>query len=1122
MACPACGSTNREGAVFCDRCGTRLGAPTGLAGPSLADRVAAPAAERRSVTVLFADAQGSTALTERIGDEEAYRLIQACVARMTEAVERHEGTVPQFRGDGIMALFGAPVAHEDAAVRAVTAALEMQQALEEHRRAVEERLGAAASFRIGIHTGPVVVGRVGDATLVDYTAIGETANLAARLEQAAGPGEVLVSDTTRWAVRDYVECVEVAPLTVKGLSQPVTAWRAVERRRVATRLDAGVARGLSRLVGRQRDLAVLVGLAQDVRTGRGRVALVSGEAGVGKSRLLWELRSALPEGTGWLEGRCVARARRTPWQPVAEVLRSGLGVDATSPPDEIRRRIDDEARRWPADVRAEVPHLRWVLGVETAEPVALEPRQRRAGVVGAFVSVLRASARRRPLVVVVEDVDWADEGSEAAMAALSAAIADVPVLLMLTFRSGHEPPVAPGAGVTHVTLRQLAGVDIAELARAVLGAPLGDAALSLVAERTGGNPLFVEQLATSMVESGVLVPDGDDLELTVPPDRIDLPTTLQDVVLARIDRLARPTREVLQVASVLGREFPLELLDRLATTGSNEVHLARLEEVELLQRREPGGSTCAFTHAVVHDVTYGTLLSERRCDLHRRAAGAIEELFAGRLDRHAAALAHHWLEAGEELRALDHLERAGDQALAGLSVLEAEEAYGRAIEIAAAHGQTGRVVGLTGRQVEAALLRGAMGPAREAAERMRQVAAAAGDANAEALALDRLSYVDLMRHDFEAAEATARRALDVGLAAAEAGGAADGAVTAGTGLMLVCHVLGRRGDVASVAGAIAPLVERARPDAAVSWRWLGVLDDNWRARWAGPEPPIGPDDLAGNVSLFNRLWALWVSALSAAGAGGYLEAIRQLDHVISIAERTGELQARVRALNTMGWIHHDLGDPEGAMRWNRACLEQLAPLEFPTSRKIEANARLNLADDHALVGDLEQAEAELERVGSVVRAPAVEDTWMLWRYTQHYLCGLGEVRLAEGRAEEALAAAGECLPLAERTESRKYLVRARRLRGRALHRLGRATEAADDLHEAVTLARAIGNPPQLWRSLAALAELGGAGAAQHRAEALAVIDAVAAGLGDHPLRGTLLRSPEREALVTAASGSRST
>lgn len=1113
MACSACGTTNREGAAFCDRCGTRLG------GPDLADRVAAPAAERRSVTVLFADAQGSTALTERIGDEEAYRLIQGCVARMTEAVERHEGTVPQFRGDGIMALFGAPVAHEDAAVRAVTAALEMQQALEEHRRAVEERLGGAASFRIGIHTGPVVVGRVGDATLVDYTAIGETANLAARLEQAAGPGEVLVSDTTRWAVRDYVECVEAGPLTVKGRSEPVTAWRAVERRGVATRLDAGVARGLPHLVGRQRDLAVLLGLAQDLRDGRGRVALVSGEAGIGKSRLLWELRTALPDGTGWLEGRCVARARRAPWLPVAELLRSVLDIDPASPPDVIRERIDEAARQWPADARAEVPHLRWVLAAETGDPAALEPRQRRAGVVGAFVSVLRAAARGRPLVVVVEDVDWVDEGSEAAVAALSSAIADVPVLLLLTFRSGHEPPVAPGPDLVHLTLRQLAGGDVAELAGAVLGAPLGHVARSLVAERTGGNPLFVEQLATSMAESGVVAREGDHLELTVSPDRVDLPTTLQDVVLARIDRLERPTREVLQLASVLGREFPRALLDRLAaTTGPGDVHLDRLEDVELLQRPRPGTSVYAFKHAVVHEVTYGTLLSERRRDLHRRAAGAIEELFAGRLDQHAAALAHHWMEAGEELRALDHLERAADQALAGLSVLEADESYGRAIDIAAAHGQHRRVVALAERQVEARLLRGAMEETRDAAERMRREAAAAGDGNGEALALERRSYVDLMRHDFETAEATARQALEVGLAAAAAGGPADGAVAAGTGVMLVCHILGRRGDVARVAETIAPLVARARPDAAVAWRWLGVLDDNWRARWAGPAPPIGPADLAGDVSLFNRLWALWVSALSAAGAGGYVEAMRQLDHVISVAERTGEVQARVRALNTMGWIHHDLGDPEGAMGWNRACLEQLAPLEFPTIRKIEANARLNLADDHALVGDLAQAEAELDRVGSVVRAPAVEDRWMLWRYSQHHLCSLGEIRLAQGRAEEGLAAAGECLPLAERTESRKYVVRARRLRGRALDRLGQTAEATDDLLEALALARRIANPPQLWRSLAALAELGGHDAVRRRAEAIAVIDAVAAGLGDHPLRRTLLRSRERAALLTQASG----
>ncbi|MBN2623143.1 MAG: hypothetical protein JXA83_07240, partial [Acidimicrobiales bacterium] len=366
-------------------------------------------------------------------------------------------------------------------------------------------------------------------------------------------------------------------------------------------------------------------------------------------------------------------------------------------------------------------------------------------------------------------------------------------------------------------------------------------------------------------------------------------------------------------------------------------------------------------------------------------------------------------------------------------------------------------------------------------------------------------------------EATARAALDIGLAAAAGDGPVDGAVMGATGVMLLCHVLGRRDDVGPVAETVAPLVARARPEAAVAWRWLGVLDDNWRASWPGPEPPIGPDDLAGEVSLFNQLWALWVSALSAAGAGGYLGALHQLGHVVAVAEQTGEVQARVRALNTLGWIHHDLGDPAGAMDWNRACLEQLAPLEFPAIRKIEANARLNLADDHALVGDLDRAEAELARVGAVVRAPAPEDRWMLWRYSQHYLCSLGEVRLAQGRADEALAAADECLPRAEHTESRKYVVRARRLRGRALDRLGEAGQATDGLAESLALARRIGNPPQLWRCLAALAEQGGPDAGRHRAEAIATIDAVAAGLGDHPLGRTLLRSRERAALVDGES-----
>ena len=1112
-ACSSCGAEQPTDSRFCDACGATL-EPSGAPRP-LSETLSAPAAERRLVTVLFADAKGSTELTERIGDEEMYRVIQECVTRMQRVVESHDGTVTQFRGDGVMALFGAPIAIEDAAVRAVLAALEIQASLTAYGHDVKARTGAPCPFRIGVNTGPVVVGRVGEETLVDYTAIGDTANVAARLEQAAGPGEVFVSDTTWRAVRDFVECDEVGELEIRGRRDDVRAHHAVRRRPARSRLDAAAVRGLSPFVGRTDELALLQGLVGRLGEGRGRVVAVAGEAGVGKSRLLRELREGYADDVDWFEGRSSSADRRAPWHLIVDLLRRSLGIEENHVAEDVGRIVDERATGWSDAARPAAAYLKWLLGAPAPEVAALDPRERRAGVLEALVTVLRDAAARRPVVVVLEDLHWADESSEAGVAALANAVADVPVLLLVTYRPDDAPDLGDRPWFTRLALDGLPPEGAGELAGATVGAPLGEAARALIVDHAGGNPLFVEELTSSLIESGALGLRGSALDLLVTTDEIDVPASLHDVVLARIGRLEDEARRALQLASVIGREFTRRILDRIAQMPDRlDAHLAELESLELIRQRswfpELG---YLFKHAVVHDVTYSTLLDERRRELHRIVALATEELYADALGEHCESLARHWLAAGDEARALPHLVEAAERAEAGFSMPRALEAYGQGAAIAERLGQPELAIELRKTRVGALMASSDIHELLREVPRLRATAQSAGDLSAEALAAAYRAWGHHFLHEPDAALESANEGRALGRRAIEAGGTADGFAMASAALGLA-HT--SRGDLHAFEGIrseVLSVLDHATVDTPFEWPIQMAIVDHWQGRWASDLTTTAIDP---TVPVQWRLWIQWMYGLHAAGAGEFRVALGRFEQGLVLSERTGDVLARARMLNSVGWIHGDLGDIAGAAAWNERSIATVAPVPLP-DREIEANARLNLADDAVRDGRLADADAQLADIERTVRHPGPNDYWMLWRYSQRWYCISGELALVRGDASAALALADECLPRSEETGSRKYIVRARRLRARALAALGRDDEARDDVRSALGLARDLGNPPQLWRTLIAAAEI------EHDAafasEAVAVIDGVAAGLGDHPLAATLVASAERALAVDLVDAS---
>jgi class 3 adenylate cyclase/tetratricopeptide (TPR) repeat protein len=681
VRCHACRATSPPGASVCSRCGAPLPAavlpddawPQAEAPPG---RAYAPPAgprleeERKRVTVLFADVEGSMELLADRDPEEARELLDAVIDRMMEAVHHYEGTVNQVRGDGIMALFGAPVAREDHAVRACFAALRMHGALADYAAAALVAWGIQPRIRVGINSGEVLVRARSSELHTEYTAIGSTTHLAARMEGLAAPGTTLITTATLHLAQGYVEVRALGPVAVKGIAEPVEVYELIGAGPVRSRLQAAVGRGLSRLVGREHELAQLELARQEAGEGRGRVVALVGEPGVGKSRLVWELaRSSRALGWRVLEGGAVSYEKATSYSPVSELLRADAGIDARDGDDAIRRKV---AERLQAVDPALAPHLPAVLAllavpVEDAGWEALDPSERRRRTLDALTGLFVGASRLAPLLLVLEDLHAIDSETEAFLDALIERLPGARVLLLLTYRPEYRHAWSSHEHYRELGLPLLATEPTAELLRELVGPERELESLrQMLGTRTEGNPFFLEEMVRSLAETGALAGRPGGYRLTAPPEAIDIPATVQAVLAARIDRLAAEDKYLLQVAAVIGREAPLALLRAVAGRSDDELRggLARLEDGGFLhQVRLFPDIEYAFTHLLALEVTYAGLVLERRRTMHARIAAAIEALAAGRPEQHVEQLAHHGVLGERWDRAVVHLRAAGVRAL---------------------------------------------------------------------------------------------------------------------------------------------------------------------------------------------------------------------------------------------------------------------------------------------------------------------------------------------------------------------------------------------------------------------------------------------------------------------------
>jgi class 3 adenylate cyclase/tetratricopeptide (TPR) repeat protein len=891
--------------------------------------------ERRTVTVLFADAVGSTRLAERLGEEGMYGVIQGCVERMVEAVRHYEGHLAHFTGDGVMAVFGAPVAHEESERRAVAAALRMQRALEEYAGEVRDRHGVECHYRVGLHTGPVVVGSVCGALDMDFTAIGDTVNLAARMQQVAEPGSVYLTGTTHRAVAAHVECEALGALMVKGKPEPVEVWRAVRERRPRSRFEVATERGLAPFVGREEELLALERHLARVEQGRGQVVFLSGEPGIGKSRLLLEFRRGLAGlDVRWLQGSCSAYGTSTPYLPVIDLVKRAIGVEEDDSEARVIERLQQATAGWPESVRATIPYLRYLLSVDPGDDRVqrMDPRERRAGILEGLRGLILEESSVAPLVVAIEDLHWLDESSQTALGALVDLVPSVRVLLILTHRPGGAQALAR-AHTARLALDHLAEEESAALVRGVLGTEslppdLGHA----VVAKAEGNPFFTEEVVHSLVDTGVLIRRDTGYVLTRALADVHIPDTIQEVILSRIDRLERPARGALVLASVIGREFTVRLLGRISDLDAKlDDTLERLKILELINETAFFPELAyMFKHALTHDVAYSTLLVERRRSLHRQVAAAVEELYAGRLAEHYETLAHHYYEGQGWEKALEYLALAGRKAAATFANQDALDHYARALDVCQMLGDA-----TLRTQADIAHRRAyvsfGIGRFTEAIGDMDRVIAAArrlGDHHLEGTGLAYRGYVEMYAH-----RGTAESTL-LGALALPGDDMVAVKVLASLYLALVYEIYDRHAEARPLLEYVSDHAPRLDAFGRATWGYFASLDALWAGRLdtALRRAEEGMPAAEGTMSV--RLLAQWNHAHALATGGEYQSALRLLDEALALSERVGDITLPGRCLNTVGWVYGELQDPERALDWNLRALDtaRASPAPVPEVR----------------------------------------------------------------------------------------------------------------------------------------------------------------------------------------------
>jgi class 3 adenylate cyclase/tetratricopeptide (TPR) repeat protein len=1010
-ACRACGQTNAPGSRFCSACGRALGPPEAGAPlsrldspgayppPHLAQRILASRetleGERKQVTVLFADMKGSMELLAERDPEDARRLLDTVLERMIEAVHQYEGTVNQILGDGIMALFGAPLAHENHALRACYAALRMQEYVGRYGDEMQRAVGLPIQIRVGLNSGEVVVGSIGSDLRMEYSAVGQTTHLAARMEQMAKPGSVLVTASTFGLAEGYVQARPLGLVPVRGLAEPIEVFELLAATPSRTRLQVAAGRGLTRLVGREVELALLRQALQHAGTGRGQVVSIVGEAGVGKSRLVWELTHS-HRTHDWvaLESSSVSYGKATTWAPVIDLLRAYFRVDAGDDARTVREKLIGRLLALDETLRSTLPALQELLDVpvEDATWQTLGSKERQQRTLEGVKGLLLRESQVQPLLLVFEDLHWIDAATQALLDRLVESLAGARLLLLVNYRPEYQHGWGGKTYYSQLRLDPLPPETADGLLEALMGTDPGLVPLRrLLIERTHGNPFFLEESVRSLVESGALAGTPGEYRLASTIPAIQIPATVQAVLAARIDRLPADDKRLLQLASVIGNVVQHPLLQAIADVPEEDLRrsIARLQAAEFLyETRLFPDPEYTFRHALTLEVAYGSLLHERRREVHTRIVDTLERLHPDRLAEHAARLAHHAFRGEAWDKALAYLSQQSEMAAsrssldavlgvdAGTGSAESAGAlwwsgeYARALEV----GQRDLAVGANFRNFGMSIVamcrlgqaHHTLGDFPRSAEFLRgPLAQLQGDLEHEHFGMASLPAV--FARAWLAWSLAEVGSFDEGVAVGEEAVAiadkADHAYSralAAWGLGTLYTVRGdveraitllERGLVVTRIGDFAILFPFIAAPLGSAYALAGRVSDGV----ALLEPAIR-QAVSMDLKAHHALRLTWLG--EAFLRGGHIERAReQATQAVALAERQGERASHAYALRFLGDVARlqEPPDLQAAISKQREALRIATALGM---RPLVARCQLDLAAAHQLVGAREEAQAE--------------------------------------------------------------------------------------------------------------------------------------------------------------------
>lgn len=1070
--------------------GDRGSAPVPPAVPSV------PTWEQKAVAVLaidlaFPDAEATVAA-------EPWTSATHWQQEILAKVRGFGGVLLRETASRMVALFGIPKALEQSSERAVHAAT-----------AIQRLSGAAApERRLAVHAGVVRIDVAAADPASQVLPLGDVVSLAERLLGHAGAGETLLSPVVARRLRGGVDAAErplqLGPAESDRLSVGVLGSRddAVEGGSLDPQVQA-------RFVGRSREMSFLEEAFAAAESSEGQLAFVVGEAGIGKSRLLAELRERIGDRDHlWVEGRCTAYGATAPFLPIVDALRRLMGIDDRDDEASAEGKLAKAVAGFGDDLSWTAPYLRQLLSLRQVDDAvaSLDSASRRSELFRALRALLVRAAEARPLVLVAEDLHWVDPASEEFLTFLSEMVPASRILLICSHRPGYQNPFGDRSYHLRLTLRPLSGGEIAEVAGSLLQAEvLPSEVRRLVASKAEGNPFFVEEVTKSLLEEGALRQRDGRVLLTRDVADVAVPDTIQEVLLARIDRLASDARQAIQMASVIGREFALRLLDRIVETGGVESHLVELRALELIYEKALHPELAyMFKHALTHEVAYESVVSERRRDLHRTIGAAIEELYADRLPEHYEALAHHF-ERGEDWpRALDYHARAAvkaSESYANRAVIEhcqAAIAIANRLGDAAPREDVMKIHQLLG---TTAYYMSQFSLSARAFQNAALAAAAVPEARGAFLGLAGLAH--LWAHEYAACVQT----IDETKALAETYDLQAPRAHAKSLEGQYRVILQEQFDEAEqLCGDALEMARESGDEMTIGLTSFPVmLMYEWSGRYEECLKSADRIIEAGNrTGLANLVvWPTWFMGKSHCCLGHFGAALSQMKEAYAVCDRIGDIAWKGRLLNTLGWAYDEIGDAELAREHNEQALVFARDLE---DVEITGNAEVNLARNHLMLGDVERALSHLEPVEDELSRTG--DPWMRWRYRLHAQNARAEIELARGEFEKALDVATLELAGARQHRAPKIESRAQLARGRALMQLERTDEAEAALHEALRLSEGISHPRAAWRAHGALVDVASRrGDARERerrdASRRALVEAAAATLEDSTLAGRL-------------------